>query len=69
MEFVCQIIVMLFGPSISRNRASFVPQDSTRCRFGIRILIHNGNLSTYPSPKPTLTLTSHLGQNVGLWDG
>ena len=20
----------------------------------------------YPSPKPTLTLTSHLGQNVGL---
>ena len=23
-------------------------------------------LPTYPSPKPTLTLTSHLGQNVGL---
>ena len=23
---------------------------------------------TYPSPKPTLTLTSHLGQNVGLGD-
>ena len=23
-------------------------------------------LPTYPSPKPTLTLTSQLGQNVGL---
>ena len=26
----------------------------------------SGKLPTYPSPKPTLTLTSHLGQNVGL---
>ena len=25
-----------------------------------------GKLPTYPSPKPTLTLTSHFGQNVGL---
>ena len=24
---------------------------------------------TYPSPKPTLTLSSHLGRNVGLGDG
>ena len=24
---------------------------------------------TYPSPKPTLTLTSHLGQNIGLGEG
>ena len=28
-----------------------------------------GKLPTYPSPKPTLTLTSHLGQNVGLGKG
>ena len=28
-----------------------------------------GKLPTYPSPKPTLTLTSHLGQNVGLREG
>ena len=28
-----------------------------------------GKLPTYPSPKPTLTLTSHLGQNVGLGVG
>ena len=26
-------------------------------------------LPTYPSPKPTLTLTSHLRQNVGLREG
>ena len=26
-------------------------------------------LPTYPSPKSTLTLTSHLGQNVGLGKG
>ena len=26
----------------------------------------SGKLPTYPSPKPTLTLMSHLGQNVGL---
>ena len=29
----------------------------------------SGNLPTYSSPKPTLTLTSHLGQNVGLGEG
>ena len=26
----------------------------------------SGKLSTYPASKPTLTLTSHSGQNVGL---
>ena len=29
----------------------------------------SGKLPTYPSPNPTLTLTSHLGQNVGLGEG
>ena len=29
----------------------------------------SGKLPTYPSPKPTLTLTSHLGQNVGSGKG
>ena len=29
----------------------------------------SGKLPTYPSPKPTLTLTSHLGQNAGLGEG
>ena len=29
----------------------------------------SGKLLTYPSPKSTLTLTSHLGKNVGLGEG
>ena len=29
----------------------------------------SGKLPTYPSSKPPLTLTSHLGQNVGLREG
>ena len=29
----------------------------------------SGKLPTYSSPKPTLTLTSHLGKNVGLGEG
>ena len=29
----------------------------------------SGKLPTYPSPKPTLILTSHLGKNVGLGEG
>ena len=29
----------------------------------------SGKLPTYPSPKPTISLTSHLGQNVGLGEG
>ena len=29
----------------------------------------SGKLPTYPSLKPTLTLTSHLGENVGLEEG
>ena len=29
----------------------------------------SGKLPTYPSPKSTLTLTSHLGQNFGLGAG
>ena len=29
----------------------------------------SGKLPAYPSPKPTLALTSHLGQNVGVGKG
>ena len=35
----------------------------------IMILYVSGKLPTYPYPKPTLTLTSHLGQNFGLGEG
>ena len=33
------------------------------------LLYVSGKLPTYPSPKPTLTLTSHLRQNGGLAEG
>ena len=36
----------------------------TGCSFCISV-----KLPTYPSPKPTLTLSSYLGQNVGLGEG
>ena len=29
----------------------------------------SGKLPTYPSPMPTLTLTFHLGQIIGLGEG
>ena len=37
------------------------------CLFGS--ISVSGKLSTYPSPKSTLTLTSHSGQNVALGEG
>ena len=37
-------------------------ENKDQCRF-------LGNCPLYPSPKTTLTLTSHLGQNVGLGKG
>ena len=61
-----------------QNKKEEVPPDSRRLvppsnagffgkNVGIKISLHvSGELSTYPSPKPTLTLSSHLGQNVGL---
>ena len=35
-------------------------------RFRLKV---SEKLPTYPFPKSTLTLTSHLGQNVGLGEG
>ena len=35
----------------------------------VSALYVSGKLSTDPSPLPTLTLTSDLGQNVGLGEG
>ena len=34
-----------------------------------RSTVVNGKLPTYPSPKPTLTLTSHMGKNDGSGEG
>ena len=33
------------------------------------IIIRFWEIATYPSPKPTSKLTSHLGQNAGLGEG
>ena len=40
-----------------------------RDRVLLMIGAPSGKLPTYPSVKSTLTLTSHLGQNVGLGEG
>ena len=37
--------------------------------FQMFSLYVSGKLPTYPSPKPTSTLTSHLGKNVGFGEG
>ena len=47
------ILPVLFLPSPRRDGSLYV----------------SGNLPTYPSPKQTLTPTSHLGRNVGLGEG
>ena len=47
---------------MSRNAESGIPQILDHYIF-------RGKLPTYLSPKPTLKLTSHLGQNVGLREG
>ena len=51
------------------------------CNLGFQRMVHDitetmlgslyiyGKLPTYPSPEPTLTLTSHFGQNVDLGEG
>ena len=47
--------------------ATGVPLEDLRCIGGS--LYVSGKLPTYPYPKPILTLTSHLGQNVGKGEG
>ena len=43
--------------------------DSNAQDHGFHKETYTWKLPTYPSPKPTLTLTSDLGQNVGLGEG
>ena len=55
----------------SHKRMLHMIKESNKRRFArdTGSLYVSGKLSTYPSPKPTLTLCSHLGQNVGLGKG
>ena len=64
------------SPRFVRNcMKSWLAQDSSDWRVNFLYgssfgsLYVSRKLPTYPSPKPTLTLTSHLGQNVGLEEG
>ena len=47
---------------VMSHRGSNTPQENESLRVLMKLL-------TYPSSKPTLTLTSHLGKNVGLREG
>ena len=61
------------SPRVSPSRAPVVflcPLLPSTCYAGYFFLRDmNQLLPTYPSPKPTLSLTSHLAQNVGLGEG
>ena len=53
------------------NQPIFTDSSTTTLRVAfiinlIWIIIISGKLPTSPSPKPTLTFTSHFGENVGL---
>ena len=47
---------------VMSHRGSKAPQENESLHVFMK-------LPTYPSSKPTLTLTSHLGKNVGLREG
>ena len=49
-----------------KRHAKRVPALLTKEKGSIKV---NWKLPTYPSPESTLTLTSHLRQNVGLGEG
>ena len=59
----------------AKKSLQFFAFQHVRCRCCYRSYLDRflntslGKLPTYPSPKPTLTPTSHLGQNVGLGEG
>ena len=57
----------LFAKELEKLRVN--GKISLSCQTNMGSLYVSGKLSTYPSPEPTLTLTFHLGQNVGLGEG
>ena len=52
----------------AKTKKVAVSRGSTAVRVTGSIQV-SGKLPTYPSLKPTLTLTSHLGKTVGLGEG
>ena len=55
--------------SIGNALLAFVLYSRRLLRSLFGPLYVSGKLPTYPSPQPTLTLSSHLRQNVGLGEG
>ena len=52
-----------------RRRGGLPPTFSGKRKTYMVSIKVSGKLPTYPSPKLTLTLTSHLRQNDGLGEG
>ena len=63
----------LLGSPVTRKlRTVYHPMSGnpdSRIRHILDHYIFSGKPPTYPFPKPTLTLTPHLGKNVGLGEG
>ena len=72
LEFLCQINVMLMKTYVNFEKLDnfaerVFPVWHVRNLFKDFGSLHvSRKMPTYPSPKPAVTLTSHLGQNVGL---
>ena len=63
VEEICHKFLCLLIPDYNQSNAPWPLMIRSKSLF------ISGKLPTYPSLKPTLTLTSHLGQNVGLGEG
>ena len=63
VEEICHKFLCLLIPEYNQPNAPWPLMMRSKSLF------ISGNLPTYPSLKPTLTLTSHLGQNDGLEKG
>ena len=76
-KFIIRTNALLVGTyEVNVNIAidRFLSRGQQLCKFfganeSVGSLYVFGKLPTYPSPQPTLTLTSHLGQNVSLGEG
>ena len=63
-------VISIMAPGASKMHWSQRFSDRLgRCCSELGLIYVSEQLPTYPSPKPTSTLTSHLGQNFGLREG
>ena len=66
------VIFIYFCPVIQEDAPSCTQLKILLCcvaPVGYKSYLGSWKLTTHPSPKSTLSLTSHLGQNVGLGEG